>query len=182
MNTQVASSDKSLYRYFAGIFSIVAGVLDIFNGMQLVPYSTTLNEWIYVATDFSILMAMIGWLGLLHPSLSRVGIIGWAIALFGVAFIVGPTANIGQQDGYLIGTAFIGTGYLLLSIDLIIKRPIPLQLPVMLLISILVSATGLSVALAGLTLILGNILLGVTFLAFGLHFLRFSFDDAGVAL
>ena len=157
----------SLYHYMVGICGVLAGILDIFNGLTLLPVASLVNEWVYVATDFSILLLFVGLLGVLQAELTPVGLIGWLFAFFGFAFITGPSSTLGGVDAYIIGTSIIGVGLVLLSLSLLRINWIPRSIPLMFIAAILVSVLGIQFELMGTTIVLGNIILGLAFIELG---------------
>jgi len=164
-------TDSQLYRVITASFAILAGVLDLFNGFALLPFGSLANEWVYVLTDFSILMLLVGLLGITRSELTAVGFLDWFLAFFGFAFITGPSALIGGVDAYSIGTSFIGLGFVLLSISLVQIEWIPQSFSLMLTLTVLVSVLGVEIDLMGYSVVLSNVILGLAFIELGLSIL-----------
>lgn len=160
--------ELKVYRSITAVFAIIAGILDIFNGLLLLPNGSVQNEWVYVFTDFAILMMLVGLLGLTLTKLGPIGLLGWFLCFFGFAFITGPSATVGNVEAYVIGTSVIGIGFLLLAVGFWRISWIPRSVPILLILTVMISVMGIEIEWLGQRIVLSNVLLGFALLELGL--------------
>ncbi len=97
---------------------LVAGALEIICALHLLNSQALAREWLYIATDLSILLALVGWSVVLHADYGRVPI-AILILLPAFAFIAGPSSDALGISAYQLGTPFIALGLLLLGVSLV---------------------------------------------------------------
>lgn len=165
--TRIDRDNNQIYRWMLIVCGLLTGVLEVFNGLNFGAPGNLTTEWMYIATDFSILLILVGLLGELREEFRTFGILGWLISFFGFAFIAGPSAHIGGVDAYVIGSSIAGIGLAILSIELIRLKLTPLIVPILILTTILLSVLSIEIEIGALSIAVSNFTLGLAFATLG---------------
>tara|TARA_R110000868_G_scaffold124399_10_gene328927 strand:+ start:2017 stop:2535 length:519 start_codon:yes stop_codon:yes gene_type:complete len=155
---------------FGALSGLLGGTLRII--AVFIPYTpeTAWLEALYALIDLSFLFGLIAAYLAAANTLRLPGLLGFIIALSGVASIVGPDAQMFGVDFYWAGSSTFVTGLAILSADLLHTRQHPLAASFWLAsaaagIASAASASPLAFEIAGAALGCGFIASGLTILA-----------------
>ncbi len=165
--TRIDRDNEQIYRWMLIVFGLLTGVLEVVNGLNIGAPGSLTTEWVYIATDFSILLILVGLLGELREQFRTIGFLGWLVSFFGFAFIAGPSAEIGGVDAYVIGSSIAGLGLAILSVELIRLKLIPLLVPILILVTIVLSVLDINIEIGALSIAVANFTLGLAFASLG---------------
>ncbi len=149
--------------YWGAWCGIVGGALRVVT--TFIPFRTGSAglEAVYAATDLGMLFALIA-VGLIAAhALRRIGFACWAVALAGLASIVGPDPVAFGIDFYRLGAGMFVLALGTMAIVLLVRRTLPLAA------GLWVASAGLALAsaTAPLAFLAAGLVLGLGFLAAG---------------
>jgi hypothetical protein len=154
----------------AGASAVIGGALRVAAAfITPEPGSTTL-ELLYFVIDLALLFGLFGIYASQYDGLGWLGLIGFVIAMTGLASIVGPDSDVVGINIYATATAVLGIGLAIMSVAMLLYSEMPRWIPALWIGSLLagIAATTLPVRpqaaflFAGVLFALGFLGAGVT--------------------
>ena len=94
---------------------IVGGAINALSSLTIGLKPTTAIELFWIANDLFLLLGLIGVFLSLQSELHVLGNIALMVIIVSMAFIAGPSANIGDISAYSIGAPIIALGFVFFS-------------------------------------------------------------------
>lgn len=158
--------------HFCGYFSVVAGFLEVVVGLQLTTAFPIVTEMLYVGTDLCLLLGFLGWYLYEQEEVGAIGLIGFLIAFWGMAFIAGPSTQIFDVTAYSIGVPIIGVGLLIMCLTSLRSGSIPKPTLMLFLVSLVLGSVAPFMPFLVSPFTCSNIVYGIAFLGLGYHLIR----------
>lgn len=130
---------------------VLGGVVNGIAGFTSGSTPTTAIECLWIVNDLTLILGLIGLLLVHAAQLNTIGYIGLLLCITSLAFIAGPSAQIGGIPAYSIGTPLIALGFLLVAIGSWLSGVIKPHLSAMLAVSVLLSVGTAVVGICRLT-------------------------------
>ena len=150
-----------------GLAAIVAGVLRTAASFWPSSQPGVALEMLYLVIDLCILFGIMGVYAFQCEQSGRWGVVGFLLAVSGIAFITGPDGRLGGVNVYDAGALVLGTGLCFLAIGSWRAKKLPRWIPTLWVYSTVIGIAGASVESLSSLLVVSGVAFGAAFVGAG---------------